>query len=76
MKHPNWDSAGNGAKNNAQFGPPIKNTASDYTNDGLFSDVRITWLTSHGEEYSVGISSYQGKVWASISSSAQKSLCK
>lgn len=68
--------AARAAKNNALLGPPIVNSTSDYTNDGLLSDVRMTWLTPQGQEHSVSISSYQGRVWTSVSSSAYKSLCK
>ena len=68
--------AGRTDKNNAQFGPPIVTAASDYSNDGLISYVRLTWQTSPGEERTTSISRYQGKTWASVGSSAFEALCK
>ncbi len=71
-----YDAAGRTDKNNAQFGPPIVTAASDYSNDGLISYVRLTWQTSPGEERTTSISRYQGKAWASVGSSAFEALCK
>lgn len=68
--------AARSAKNIEQFGPPIVAAASEYTNDGLLSDVRLTWKTSQREEQTLAITSYQGRVSTSVSSSAHKSLCK
>jgi hypothetical protein len=68
--------AARSAKNIEQFGPPIVAAASDYTNDGLLSDVHLTWETSQREEQTLAITSYQGRVSTSVSSSAHKSLCK
>ena len=64
------------AKNSAQFGAPLVTAASDYSNDGLISYVRLTWYTSPGEEHTVSISRYQGRTWSSVGSSAFNSLCK
>lgn len=59
----------------SRYGNPALQPTQQYTDQGLLSSMRLTWLTPDNEEVSVDLTSYQNRVSASRSFSAFQNLC-